>query len=241
MAGHSKWHQIRHKKAANDNKKGKVLTKHAKLLSVVGRSDPNPENNAALRNAIANAKADSVPNDNINRILKKLSGQGKDAIIYSEYVYEGFGPEGIPILATALTENNNRTFHEVRTAFEKNGGRLGVSGAVMFQYDHLGVFILENNQKTEEDMMELCMEIDAKDFSYDRDETEIICDFSNIGSIRDKLQEQDIEIKKSEIQYRCKDPQILSDSELLQKIEDFIDKIDEVDDVSDVFPGYLPA
>lgn len=241
MAGHSKWHQIRHKKAANDNKKGKVLTKHAKLLSVVGRSDPNPENNAALRNAIANAKADSVPNDNINRILKKLSGQGKDAVIYNEYVYEGFGPEGIPILATALTENNNRTFHEVRTAFEKNGGRLGVSGAIMFQYDHMGVFILENEGRIEDEMIELCMEVAAKDFSYWEEETEITCYFADIGAVRDKFQDLGMNIKKSEIQYRCKDPKTVSDPELLQKLEDFIDKIDEVEDISDVFPGYLPA
>lgn len=241
MAGHSKWHQIRHKKAINDNKKGKILTKHAKLLSVVGRSDPNPENNAALRNAIANAKADSVPNDNINRILKKLLGQGKDAVIYSEYIYEGFGPEGIPILATALTENNNRTFHEVRTAFEKNGGRLGVSGSIMFQYDHIGVFILENNGKNENEMMEICVEIGAKDMNYGENETEIICDFPEIGILRENLQNLGVEIKKSEIQYRCKDPRIISDPDLLQKLEDFIDKIDEVDDVSDVFPGYLPS
>lgn len=241
MSGHSKWHSIRHKKAANDNKRGKVLTRHAKLISVAGKSDPNPETNATLRNAIINAKADSVPNDNIQRILKKLSGQGKDAIVYNEYIYEGYCPEGVPFVITCLTENNNRTFHELRTAVTKNGGTLGVSGATMFMFEHLGIFLVQTAGKTEDEMMEVSMEAGARDMNYDEELTEIICEFTDIGSTRDSLLHQNIEITKSEPEYRAKDPQIIESKEVLDQLESFIDVVDELDDVSDIFTGFFPA
>jgi YebC/PmpR family DNA-binding regulatory protein len=240
MAGHSKWHSIKHKKAATDNKRGKVLTKHAKLLAVVGRNDPNPETNASLRVAIANAKADSVPKDNIERILKKISGEGKDGVVYSQQVYEGFGPDGVPIMITALTENNNRTFPFVRIAFTKNGGNLGTPGSVGFLFDHVGVITIKTNEKTEDDLFEAVMNANGQDFTYDEEICEVITKFTDLGAVRDALIEQNIDVIKIGPEYRIKDPRVITDKELYEKLENFIDIIENVDDVDEVFTGFVP-
>lgn len=236
MSGHSKWASIKHKKGANDAKRGKVLNKHSKILSVVGRNDPNPDTNATLRAAISNAKADNVPNDNISRILKKLSGGDKDAAVYSELVYEGFGPDGIPFVITALTDNVNRTFPALKTAFAKNGGNLGSSGAVMFMFDHLGIITIKNNDKSEDVLFELAIEAGADDFAYDNESSEIITKFIDLGSVVKAL-EGKAEVVKFAPEYRAKDPKIITDPAILAKVETFIDAVEDVDDVDDVFGG----
>lgn len=241
MSGHSKWHSIRHKKAANDVKRGKILTKHSKLIAVAGKSDPNPDTNPTLRVAIANAKADSVPNDNIDRCLKKLSGEGKDAVIYHEQVYEGYAPFGIPVVVTALTDNPNRTFPEIRTVFGKKGGNLGSTGSVMFQFDHVGIIQIKTNGKNEDECMEAAIEAGAQDLGYEEDSCEVITAFSDLGHVRDTLIEQGFEIIKSEPEYRCKDLQEINDTEKLRTLETFVEAIEELDDISEVFVGYLPA
>ncbi len=238
MSGHSKWHSIRHKKAANDAKRGKVLTKHSKIISVIGRTDPNPETNAALRSAITNAKADGVPRDNIERVLKKISGEGKDAVQYTEAVYEGFGPEGIPFMITALTDNVNRTFPSIRTAFNKNGGNLGTSGSVGFMFNHVGVIMMDSEGKSEDDVFEIVMEAGAEDFTFDEKETEIVMAFTDLGSVKKSLEDQKVKILKFEPQFRAKDPQIISDSSVLEKIEKFIEAVEEAEDVDEVFGGF---
>jgi YebC/PmpR family DNA-binding regulatory protein len=179
-----------------------------------------------------------VPNDNISRILKKLSGDGKDAAIYSEQVYEGFGPEGIPFVITALTDNIKRTFPAVKTAFAKNGGTLGSSGSVMFMFNHVGVITIKNEDKTEDELFELAIEAGADDFSYNKDgESEIITKFAELGNVVKAL-EGTAEIVKFAPEYRAKDPKIISDEKLLEKIEKFIDAVEDVDDVDDVFGGF---
>jgi YebC/PmpR family DNA-binding regulatory protein len=236
MSGHSKWHSIRHKKAANDAKRGKVLTKHSKLISVVGRSDPNPDTNPSLRTVIANAKADGVPRDNIDRMLKKLSGEGKDGTQFSEQVYEGFGPEGVAFIVTALTDNVNRTFPSLRTAFVKNGGNLGSSGSVNFLFDHIGVIMIKS-ELSEEELFEMVIEAGAKDFSYNSESSEVITEFTDLAAVRGALEEK-VEIVKSEPQYRAKDPTIITDPAVLEKLEDFIVAVEEAEDIDEVFGGF---
>lgn len=237
MSGHSKWHSIKHKKAANDAKRGKILTKHSKLIMVIGRNDSNPETNAALRSAIVNAKADGVPKDNIERNLKKIAGGGKDASLYSEQVYEGFGPEGISFVVTALTDNSNRTYSSIRTAFMKNGGNLGSSGSVMFMFEHLGVIMVKNAEKSEEELFELAIEAGADNFEYGEEESEILTAFTDLGQVRDALAEK-IDIIKSEPQYRAKDPTRITDKEVLERVEKFIEAVEEAEDVDEVFGGF---
>jgi YebC/PmpR family DNA-binding regulatory protein len=235
MSGHSKWHSIKHKKAANDAARGKVLTKHAKLLAVAARNDPNPETNPTLRAAISNAKTDGVPKDNIDKTLKKASGEGKDAAQFIEQVYEGFGPAGIAFMVTALTDNPNRTMPAVRTAFIKNGGNFGSTGSVAFLFDKVGVIFIENETKLEEELFELAIEAGAEDFVFDDEGvSEIITKFSDLAKVRDALSEQ-VKIKKSEPQYRAKDSKEITDETVLAKIEKFVSAVEEVDDVDDVF------
>jgi YebC/PmpR family DNA-binding regulatory protein len=238
MSGHNKWSTIKHKKGANDAKRGKILTKYSKILSVVGRNDPNPETNAGLKAAIANAKSENVPNDNIDRILKRLAGEGKAGAIYSEQVYEGFGPEGVPFVVTALTDNTNRTYPSVKLAFSKNGGNLGSSGSVMFQFDHVGVIEIKNAGKTEEELFEMAIEAGGEDFSFDEEISEIVTKFEDLGAVRDALIESGLDVTKSTPEYRAKDPVQITDADVLAKIEKFIAAVEEAEDVDEVFGGF---
>lgn len=238
MAGHSKWKQIKHKKAANDLQRGKVLTKHAKILAVVGRNDPNPETNAPLRTAITNAKSDGVPRDNIERTLKKISGEGSDAIQYTENVYEGFGPAGVPFMIQSLTDNTNRAYTDIRTAFNKNGGNLGSSGSVSFMFDHVGVIQFETGGRTEDEVFEIVTEAGADDFQIEETLAEVITSFESLGKVRQKLEEQNIEIKKSEPIYRPKDPLQIKDLQILEKLESFIEAVEAVEDTDEMFGGF---
>lgn len=237
MAGHSKWHSIRHKKAANDVKRGKVLTKHSKLLMVVARTDPNPDTNASLRSAIVNAKADGVPRDNIERILKKASGEGKEAAQFSDMLYEGFGPDGVPVLVQALTDNTNRTLPMVRTAFDKAGGNFGSTGSVRFLFDHLGGIRIKTGGKTEDEVFEALIEAGADNFEYGAELTLVMTQFEDLGKVKEAL-EKDFDIEKAEPIFQAKDPLVLENTE---KINAFIEKIEEVDDVDEVFAGFEPV
>ncbi len=238
MSGHNKWSTIKHKKGANDARRGKILTKHAKIIAVVGRNDPNPDTNAALKAAIANAKSENVPNDNIDRTLKRLAGEGKNGAVYSEQVYEGFGPEGVPFIVTALTDNTNRTYPSVKTAFGKNGGNLGGSGAVMFQFDHVGSIRIKSAGKSEDELFELAIDAGGDDFIYDEDESEIISSFVNLGSVRDALTAAGMEITKSAPDYHAKDPVKITTPEALTKVEKFIAAVEDAEDVDEVFGGF---
>lgn len=237
MAGHSKWHSIRHKKAANDAKRGKVLTKHAKLLMVLASHDVNPDTNAALRGAIANAKSDGVPKDNIERVLKKASGEGLDGVQYSEQVYEGFGPSGVPVIITSLTDNTNRALTDIRSAFNKNGGNFGSSGSVMFLFDHLGMISVPASGRSEEEAFELVMNAGGDDFELSEDQILITTKFTELGKVRDALEAAGVEIEKAEPIYQAKNPVKLSTAEG-ERLESFIEALEEVDDTDEVFAGF---
>lgn len=238
MSGHSKWHSIKHKKAATDAKKGKILTKHSKILMVVGRNDPNPDTNASLRAAIANAKADSVPKDNIERLLKKMAGADKDAAQFSEQIYEGFCPGGVPFVITAITDKPMRTMPEVRSAVSKAGGTFGSTGTVMFMFDHVGIVMVKNNGRSEEALFEAVIEAGGEDLNYDEEESEIVTKFEDLAKVRDALPDLGIEVKKAELQYRAKDPKIIADEKEIERLEAFIERVEEVDDVDEVFVGF---
>ena len=168
MSGHSKWHSIRHKKGANDAKRAKILTKHSKIIMIIGRDNPLPHNNPSLRTAISNAKTDGVPKNNIERILKKISGSDQNYTNYTQQIYEGYAPGGIPIIVDALTDNVNRTFPEVKMAFTKHGGVMGVQGSVSFLFNHLGIIELDSSILSENQLLELATESSALDFSRNR-------------------------------------------------------------------------
>ncbi|NCP67530.1 YebC/PmpR family DNA-binding transcriptional regulator [bacterium] len=236
MAGHSKWKQIKHKKGANDLKRGKLLTKHGKLLQVIGRDNPNPETNAALRNAIVNAKTDGVPRENIERVLKKLSGQGSNAAVFTENLYEGYGPAGIPIIVSSLTDNSNRAFTNIRTAFNKHGGNLGSSGSVAFMFDHVGEIQFALGERNEEQLFELIANAGADDFEVHENTVMVSTTFESLGKVRQALTEQGIEIEKAEPTFQAKDPVELSSGDQ-KKLDDFLEALNQVDDIDEIFTG----
>ena len=190
MAGHSKWANIKHKKQKTDAQRGKVFTKIGKEIAVaVRQAGPDPDTNTRLKDLIAKAKANNVPNDNIERTIKKASGD-IDADNYEDIVYEGYGPNGVAFIVQSLTDNRNRTAGDIRHLFDKYGGNLGTSGCVTFMFDQRGQFIIENTDEVDEDMLMLtALEAGALDVISEDEYYEIITepgDFSNVLDVLEK-------------------------------------------------------
>ncbi len=171
----------------------------------------------------------------MKKILKKASGEGKDATQFIEQIYEGFGPEGLAFMVTALTDNPNRTMPAVRSAFIKNGGTFGSTGSVSFLFDRVGVIFVENENHSEDELFEIAIEAGADDFLFDEEGvSEIVTKFVDLARVRDSITEK-VKIKKSEPQYRAKDPKEITDEGVLEKIEKFVAAIEDVEDVDEVF------
>ena len=174
MSGHSKWHSIKHKKGALDAKRGKLFTKFIKEITVAARSGGgDPEGNARLRKAIADAKAGNMPNDTIDRAIRRGTGE-EEGVNYEEITYEGYGPGGVALLIQSMTDNRNRTVAEIRHLFSKNGGNLGESGSVGWLFEKKGYIVIEKSAKSEEELFDLVIEAGADDLRDDEDNFEII-------------------------------------------------------------------
>ena len=188
MSGHSKWKNIMHKKEKTDAQRAKVFTKIGKEMAVAIREGgADPVSNSKLRDLIQKAKANNVPNDNIDRIIKKFSGD--NAVNYEEMVYEGYGPCGVAVIVEAMTDNRNRTASEVRHAFDKFGGNLGQSGCVSYLFEDKGVIVIEKDAKIDEDkLMETALEAGAEDFLTEDDCYEIYTETSDVYAIKDALE-----------------------------------------------------
>src|SRR3954466_9634596 len=174
MSGHSKWHSIKHKKGAADAKRGKLFTKFIKELTVAARTGGgDPDANARLRKAISDAKAGNMPNDTIDRAIRRGTG-AEEGVNHEEITYEGYGPGGVALLIESVTDNRNRTVAEIRHIFSKNGGNLGESGSVGWMFDKKGYLVVEKAAKSEEEMFELAIEAGADDLRNDEDNFEIM-------------------------------------------------------------------
>jgi YebC/PmpR family DNA-binding regulatory protein len=190
MAGHSKWANIQHRKGAQDAKRAKRNTKLVREIMIAARQGaPDPDHNARLRTAIAAAKAQSVPKDSIERVLKKAQGEG-DSENYDELCYEGFGPGGVALLVDAMTDNRNRTAAEVRSIFNKHGGALGESGSVNYMFERIGSIHFPADVASADDMFEAALEAGASDCASDADGHEITCAPEDFGEVNDALSER---------------------------------------------------
>ena len=200
MSGHSKWNNIKNKKEKTDAQKGKVFTKIGKEIAICvreGGGDPN--SNGKLRDLIAKAKANNVPNDNIDRAIKKA--MGAEAVQYEEIVYEGYGPSGVAVIVETATDSRNRTASEVRHSFDKYGGNMGSTGCVSYMFDDKGVIILlkEDNEDADEDaLMEAALEAGAEDFSASDETFEIITEVDDLRDVRDALEALGYKIESAE-------------------------------------------
>lgn len=239
MSGHSKWHSIKHKKGAADAKRGKIFTKHAKLIAIAARDGGgDPEMNPGLRSAIANAKSDNVPNANIEKAIKKGEGGDKEGISLSEVMYEGFGPAGVVVYVQVITDNKNRTVASVKTAFTKNGGNMGEAGSVGWMFEKKGLVIAKASGKDEDEAELEAIDAGAEDLERDGDNFEIYTDPSNLMKVRDNLEKAGFEIEKAEFDYRPKNPVKIENLEDANKVLKLMDALEDDDDVSNVYSNF---
>jgi YebC/PmpR family DNA-binding regulatory protein len=238
MSGHSKWHSIKHKKAAADAKRGASFTKIANLISIAAKQGGgDPEMNFSLRLAVSKAKAANMPAANIERAIKKGTGDGGGAV-YEEITYEGYGPAGVAIIVETATDNRNRTGSEVRTALTKHGGSLGTTGSVLFQFDRKGV--IEINQKADEDADEAMLNIieaGADDIEEAGEGFIVYTAAAQLDAVRKQLVSAGYEVTKAELQYIPKNT-VTVDEKAAGQIMRIMNTLDDLDDVTNVSSNF---
>ena len=234
MAGHSQFANIKHRKGAQDAKKAKRFTKILREISVAAKTgNPDPEFNPRLRNAMIEARVNNMPKDRIDAAIKKVgSAVGGDN--FEEIRYEGYAAGGIPIIVEALTDNRNRTASEVRSIFTKNGGSLGETNSVSFMFDHVGLIRFDIKISDFDKIFETAIEAGAEDIEALEDCYLIFCSVENLGIVRDKLSKIFGDPQSAKLEWKAKNPIIISDSEQEQKLLKMIDALEDCDDVQNV-------
>lgn len=237
MSGHSKWSTIKRKKEKTDGARAKVFTKISREIVVAvkeGGGDPN--NNAKLRDLISKAKASNIPNDNIDRLIKKAAGSSeKDS--YEAITYEGYGPCGVAVMVDALTDNRNRTAGDLRHYFDKFGGNLGQNGCVSFLFERKGLIIVENEDDaiSEDQFMEDLMETSAGDYHFDEEIIEVYTSPDELQTVRDALEKKGYHFESAEVAYLPVTETKIDNPEDLERMEKLLDMLDDNDDVQNVW------
>ena len=239
MSGHSKWNNIKNKKAKTDAQKGKIFTKIGKEIAIAvrdGGADPN--GNSKLRDLIAKAKAANVPNDNIDRAIKKASSA--DAVDYEKITYEGYGPSGVAVIVTAATDNRNRTAGDVRHTFDKYGGNMGTSGCVSFMFTDKGIIVIEKEDADidEDALMEASLEAGAEDFAADGDVYEIYTEPSDLGAVREALETAGYTVASAELDKIPQSYVTLDNPDDIKNMNLLIEHLEDNDDVQDIFHNW---
>jgi YebC/PmpR family DNA-binding regulatory protein len=243
MSGHSKFANIKHKKEKNDAAKGKVFTRLGREIAVaVKEGGPDPNNNSKLKDVIAKAKSNNMPNDTIDRSIKKAAGDA-NAVNYEHVSYEGYGPKGIAIIVEALTDNKNRTAANIRSAFTKGNGSIGTPGCVSFMFDEKGQIIIDREEcdMDPDDLMMLALDAGAEDFADNEDSFEILTDPDAFHAVRDALEAEGIPMMSAEITKLPQTEVELTDEQDIKFFNRTLDLLDDDDDVQDVYHnGILP-
>ena len=240
MSGHSKFANSKHKKEKNDAAKCKIFTIIGKEIAVaVKEGGPNPDNNSKLRDVIAKAKANNVPNDTIERGIKKAAGNA-EAVNYTSITYEGYGPNGTAIIVDTLTDNKNRTASNVRNAFTKGGGNVGTTGCVSFMFDQKGQIIIDKEECEidADDLMMLALDAGAEDFSDEDDSYEVITSPEDFSAVREALEKENIPMASAEVTMIPQTWVELSSEEDIKKMNRILDLLDEDDDVQAVYHNW---
>ena len=239
MAGHSKWNNIKNKKGKEDAKKGKIFTKLGRYIMVAAREGGgDPEYNQALKIAIDKAKAENMPNDNIDRAIKRGTGEAGGAD-FEEVMYEGYGVSGVAVIVSALTDNRNRTAPDVRHAFDKFGGNLGTPGSVSFMFDKKGMLIVDKKADFDEDEFSLmAIEAGAEDFEFDEEVIEITTAPEDYNKVRTALEEEGYNFLVSEITYLPQNTVELNSEDDIKMMEKLIDFLEENDDVQEIYHNW---
>ena len=238
MSGHSKFANIKHKKEKNDAKRGKIFTVIGREIAVaVKEGGPDPNNNSKLRDVVAKAKANNMPNDTIERGIKKAAGN-VDAVNYVSCQYEGYGPNGVAVIVECLTDNNNLTAGDIRHYFDKVGGNLGTSGCVSFLFTEKGMVVLENTGLDEDTVMEDCFAFDADDLSVEDDVVEISCDPSVLPALRDGMTEKGYHVLSAEVDQIPATYTTLTDEDQIKKMNLLLEHLEETADVQNVYHNW---
>ena len=240
MSGHSKFSNIKHKKEKNDAAKGKIFTVIGREIAVaVKEGGPDPDNNSRLRDVIAKAKANNMPNDTIERGIKKAAGDA-DSVNYESATYEGYGPSGTAIIVKALTDNKNRTAANVRNAFTKGNGNVGTQGCVSYMFDEKGQIIIDREvvEMDPDDMMMLALDAGAEDFVEEEDSFEILTDPASFSAVRQALEEQGIAMADAEVTMLPQNYVNLTDEQDIKNMNRILDLLDEDGDVQQVYHNW---
>ena len=239
MSGHSKWSSIKHKKGAADAKRGKLFSKLTRAIIVAAREGgPDPAANLALQNAIEKARSYSMPKDNIERAIARGSGAGADTETFEHIVYEGYGPNGVAIIAEALTDNRNRTASDVRHVFTKNDGNLGTTGAVAWLFERRGIVMVDADRADEDTVTLAAAEGGAEDVTQDGSSFEVTTSPEALSSVREALEQAGIEVESAETTMVPKTTIELDDEAAARKTLRLIDELEELDDVSEVYANF---
>ncbi len=236
MSGHSKWHNIQAKKGKADAQRGAVFTKIGREIAIAVREGgANPESNGKLRDIIAKAKANNMPNDNIQRSIKKASGELSN-VVYEEITYEGYAPGGVAVIVDTISDNRNRTASDVRHCFAKYGGNLGTTGSVGFMFDERGVLVIEREPGSDEDeMMMIALDAGAEDVKVEEDVFEILTAPNDFSTVRENLEKQGYTFLSAEVQKIPQNTVEVTDPDTVLKIQKMLDLLEENDDVQNVF------
>lgn len=238
MSGHSKWHTIKHKKGALDAKRGKIFTKLIKEITVAAKTggSGDVDANARLRKAVSDAKAQNMPNDTIDRAIKRGTGE-LEGVNYEEITYEGYGIGGVAMLVETMTDNRNRTVAEIRHLFSKNGGNLGESGSVAWMFDKKGMIIVDKEAKSEDELFEIVIEAGAEDMQDEGDVFEIYTATENFHGVLEAVKSAGIEPQVAEVSMIPQNYIKLEGSEAKQMLK-LYDAIDDNDDVQKVYANF---
>ncbi len=240
MSGHSKFANIKHKKEKNDAAKGKIFTIIGREIAVaVKEGGPDPENNSKLRDVIAKAKANNMPNDTIDRGIKKAAGDA-NSVNYESVTYEGYGPNGTAIIVKALTDNKNRTAANVRSAFTKGKGNMGTQGCVSFMFDERGQIIIDREECDMEadDLMMIALDAGAEDFNEEEDSFEILTSPEDFSAVREALEKEGIQMADAQVTMIPQTYVELTDEQDIYSINKLLGLLDEDDDVQDVYHNW---
>ena len=239
MSGHSKWNNIKRKKEATDAVKAKIFTKIGReMMVVIKEGGPDPNNNSKLRDLIAKAKANNVPNDNIDRLIKKAAGDS-DKNNYEALTYEGYGPNGVAVIVECLTDNKNRTAGNIRHYFDKFGGNLGTTGCVSYLFSEKGIIVIEHEGELEEDaVLEDVMELGGDDMTYSEDSIEIVCDPAAVSELREGLTAKGYLVTSAEAEEVPSTYVTLTEEESLRKMGLLLEHLEDDDDVQNVWHNW---
>jgi len=238
MSGHSKWSTIRHKKAAADAKRGKAFTKYIKEITVAARmGGGDPEANPRLRAAIAAAKTENMPKDNIDRAIKKGTGE-LEGVAYEEFNYEGYGPGGVAILVEVMTDNRNRAASDVRHIFSKNGGNLGEAGCVAWMFTKKGTIVFNKDDLTEEELMESALEAGAEDVEDQEDQFQVTTEWESFESVKAAFDEKGMQYEVAEVTMVPQTTVPIEDAKTAQQLIKLMNALDDCDDVQNAYANF---